>query len=132
MRHIISLLMENEAGALSRVSGLFSGRGYMNFPVYEGGRSVNTLRMAQAALQQAAQSMAQTAQAISQPGKQRRIREEQTGYVAWPALEPDKGVRQIHQPGETPAQARGPIIGHRREKRDGALTTLGQRLRMAG
>ena len=28
MRHIISLLMENEAGALSRVSGLFSGRGY--------------------------------------------------------------------------------------------------------
>ena len=32
---------------------MFSGRGYMNFPVYEGGRSVNTLRMAQAALQQA-------------------------------------------------------------------------------
>ena len=28
MRHIISLLMENEAGALSRVSGLFSARGY--------------------------------------------------------------------------------------------------------
>ena len=28
MRHIISLLMENEAGALSRVSGLFSQRGY--------------------------------------------------------------------------------------------------------
>jgi len=27
-RHIISLLMENEAGALSRVSGLFSARGY--------------------------------------------------------------------------------------------------------
>ena len=28
MRHVISLLMENEAGALSRVSGLFSSRGY--------------------------------------------------------------------------------------------------------
>ncbi len=28
MRHIISLLIENEAGALSRVSGLFSARGY--------------------------------------------------------------------------------------------------------
>jgi len=28
MRHIISLLMENEAGALSRVTGLFSARGY--------------------------------------------------------------------------------------------------------
>ena len=28
MRHIISLLMENEAGALSRGSGLFSARGY--------------------------------------------------------------------------------------------------------
>ena len=28
MRHIISLLMENEYGALSRVSGLFSARGY--------------------------------------------------------------------------------------------------------
>ena len=28
MRHIITLLMENEAGALSRVSGLFSARGY--------------------------------------------------------------------------------------------------------
>ncbi|MBT4183227.1 MAG: acetolactate synthase small subunit, partial [Nitrosomonadales bacterium] len=28
MRHIISLLMENESGALSRVSGLFSARGY--------------------------------------------------------------------------------------------------------
>jgi acetolactate synthase I/III small subunit len=27
-RHIISLLLENEAGALSRVSGLFSARGY--------------------------------------------------------------------------------------------------------
>jgi acetolactate synthase-1/3 small subunit len=27
-RHIISLLMENETGALSRVSGLFSQRGY--------------------------------------------------------------------------------------------------------
>ena len=26
MRHIISLLMENEAGALSRVAGLFSAR----------------------------------------------------------------------------------------------------------
>jgi len=28
MRHILSLLLENEAGALSRVSGLFSARGY--------------------------------------------------------------------------------------------------------
>ncbi|MEQ1533558.1 MAG: acetolactate synthase small subunit [Sideroxydans sp.] len=28
MRHIISLLMENETGALSRVAGLFSARGY--------------------------------------------------------------------------------------------------------
>lgn len=28
MRHIISLMMENEAGALSRVAGLFSARGY--------------------------------------------------------------------------------------------------------
>ena len=28
MRHIISILIENEAGALSRVVGLFSQRGY--------------------------------------------------------------------------------------------------------
>ena len=28
MRHIMSILLENEAGALSRVSGLFSARGY--------------------------------------------------------------------------------------------------------
>lgn len=28
MRHILSLLMENESGALSRVVGLFSARGY--------------------------------------------------------------------------------------------------------
>ena len=28
MRHIISILLENESGALSRVSGLFSARGY--------------------------------------------------------------------------------------------------------
>ena len=28
MRHIISILMENAAGALSRVAGLFSARGY--------------------------------------------------------------------------------------------------------
>jgi len=28
MRHIISILMENEAGALSRVAGLFSARAY--------------------------------------------------------------------------------------------------------
>ena len=28
MRHIISVLLENEPGALSRVSGLFSARGY--------------------------------------------------------------------------------------------------------
>jgi len=28
MRHIISILMQNEAGALARVSGMFSARGY--------------------------------------------------------------------------------------------------------
>ena len=28
MRHILSLLLENESGALSRVAGLFSARGY--------------------------------------------------------------------------------------------------------
>jgi len=28
MRHIISILLQNEAGALSRVAGLFSSRGY--------------------------------------------------------------------------------------------------------
>ncbi|MCK9529894.1 MAG: acetolactate synthase small subunit [Gammaproteobacteria bacterium] len=28
MRHIISILLENEAGALSRVAGLFTARGY--------------------------------------------------------------------------------------------------------
>lgn len=28
MKHIISILLENEAGALSRVAGLFSARGY--------------------------------------------------------------------------------------------------------
>jgi acetolactate synthase-1/3 small subunit len=28
MRHVISILVENEAGALSRVAGLFSARGY--------------------------------------------------------------------------------------------------------
>ena len=28
MRHIIALLLENESGALSRVAGLFSARGY--------------------------------------------------------------------------------------------------------
>jgi len=28
MRHILSILIENEAGALSRVAGLFSARGY--------------------------------------------------------------------------------------------------------
>ncbi len=28
MRHVIALLLENEAGALSRVAGLFSARGY--------------------------------------------------------------------------------------------------------
>ena len=28
MRHIISILLENDAGALSRVAGLFSARGY--------------------------------------------------------------------------------------------------------
>ncbi|MCH2348021.1 MAG: acetolactate synthase small subunit, partial [Pseudomonadales bacterium] len=30
MRHIISVLMENEPGALSRVGGLFSQRNYNN------------------------------------------------------------------------------------------------------
>ena len=28
MRHIISILIENESGALSRVAGLFSARGF--------------------------------------------------------------------------------------------------------
>lgn len=28
MKHVISVLMENEPGALSRVVGLFSARGY--------------------------------------------------------------------------------------------------------
>src|SRR4030065_2680423 len=28
MRHVISILLENESGALSRVAGLFSARGY--------------------------------------------------------------------------------------------------------
>jgi acetolactate synthase-1/3 small subunit len=28
MRHIIAILLQNEAGALTRVAGLFSGRGY--------------------------------------------------------------------------------------------------------
>src|SRR5690349_20646266 len=28
MRHIVSVLLENESGALSRVAGLFSARGY--------------------------------------------------------------------------------------------------------
>ncbi|MDE2598893.1 MAG: acetolactate synthase small subunit [Rhodocyclaceae bacterium] len=28
MRHLISILLENEAGALARISGLFSARGY--------------------------------------------------------------------------------------------------------
>lgn len=28
MRHVLSLLVENEAGALSRIAGLFSARGY--------------------------------------------------------------------------------------------------------
>ena len=28
MRHIISIMLENEPGALSRVAGLFSARGY--------------------------------------------------------------------------------------------------------
>ncbi|MEE8512955.1 MAG: ACT domain-containing protein, partial [Acidiferrobacterales bacterium] len=28
MRHIISILLENEAGALSRVANMFSARGY--------------------------------------------------------------------------------------------------------
>ena len=28
MRHIVSILVENEAGALSRIAGLFSARGY--------------------------------------------------------------------------------------------------------
>ncbi|NBC13901.1 MAG: ACT domain-containing protein, partial [Gammaproteobacteria bacterium] len=28
MRHILSMLVENESGALSRIAGLFSARGY--------------------------------------------------------------------------------------------------------
>ena len=28
MRHIIGILLENEAGALARVAGMFSSRGY--------------------------------------------------------------------------------------------------------
>ena len=28
MRHIISILLQNEAGALARVAGMFSSRGY--------------------------------------------------------------------------------------------------------
>ena len=28
MRHIISVLLQNEAGALARLSGMFSARGY--------------------------------------------------------------------------------------------------------
>ena len=43
-------------GSLYNPSGaenIYSGRGYMNFPIYEGGRSVNALRIAQAALKQA-------------------------------------------------------------------------------
>lgn len=32
---------------------IYSARGYMLFPIYEGGRSINTLRLAQAALKQA-------------------------------------------------------------------------------
>ena len=28
MRHIITLLLQNEAGALARVAGMFSSRGY--------------------------------------------------------------------------------------------------------
>ncbi len=39
----------NPAGS----ENIYSGRGYMNFPIYEGGRSINTLRLAQAALKQA-------------------------------------------------------------------------------
>lgn len=32
---------------------IYSARGYMHFPIYEGGRSINTIRLAQAAFQQA-------------------------------------------------------------------------------
>ena len=35
MRHIISILLENESGALSRVAGLFSARGFSAVPVSE-------------------------------------------------------------------------------------------------
>ena len=35
MRHIISVLLENEPGALSRVVGLFSARGYNIVKVYD-------------------------------------------------------------------------------------------------
>lgn len=36
MHAIISILLENEAGALSRVAGLFSARGY-NIEIVDGG-----------------------------------------------------------------------------------------------
>ena len=48
MRHVLSVLVENEPGVLSRVSGLFSGRGFniesLNVaPAYEDGLSLMTI-----------------------------------------------------------------------------------------
>ncbi len=48
MRHILSVLVENEPGVLSRVSGLFSGRGFnietLNVaPTLEDGESIMTI-----------------------------------------------------------------------------------------
>ena len=48
MRHILSILVENEPGVLSRVSGLFSGRGFnietLNVaPTLEEGTSIMTI-----------------------------------------------------------------------------------------
>ena len=47
MRHIISVLLENEAGALSRVVGLFSARGYNieSLTVAETDRNAHTSRV---------------------------------------------------------------------------------------
>ena len=48
MRHILSVLVENEPGVLSRVAGLFSGRGFnietLNVaPTLEDGESIMTI-----------------------------------------------------------------------------------------
>jgi acetolactate synthase-1/3 small subunit len=43
MRHILSVLVENEPGVLSRVAGLFSGRGFNVGPTLEDGISHMTI-----------------------------------------------------------------------------------------